>query len=558
MRFQRLVVCFCAAVLLMTSGCDSSSQQTSTTAPTSTAVPSTTLPAPTIPVRVPETLGTMEMGTVFYKPKQASTVFSVNIEKASSAEVAALRCLQGLVARTSSGAVYLQSGEDDAFWRDYTESEYGLLFKDFTAEQLFQKYADSVKSFVVYDEKRAYEFPIAQSLASAQDGLAVTEELLTQYAPYFSEDIKITRLSSVCKDESSAMKWAVENVLPLCEKQYIGIVGQEDAFNDYLYAVKAFTVSVSKNTKKTFLEAIGDAGYQEPGIVFQSGVDLTGDVGSAGFGTIECTGFANATFFASFPNSNRDFSQPNAVDKKALDGRIYVSIVLTDDNLLLSQRDLVNRLINPAVRGNTPVGFAVNPSLSELAPAIFKWYQQNRASNTLFVSTDGGYCAIDEASFKSDALVSWQLTNRHFLDDSGLSILNLTSSDKEDTLVSVLDALNRSGYLCKGMEDSALLAGKPAIAVRELLNLEDISDFKLPAEQTEARFVCLFVPISELGEQPYQKLDELVTQYQTANPERVEFLLPNDLCKTFLQYSKQHTTATSPSSQPSSQTGTTK
>ena len=56
--------------------------------------------------------------------------------------------------------------------------------------------------------------------------------------------------------------------------------------------------------------------------------------------------------------------------------------------------------------------------------------------------------------------------------------------------------------------------------------------------------LCFNINASELGNSPFVTLDNLVKQYQAANPGVFEFLLPNDLLATIKGYedSKQVST----------------
>ena len=139
----------CAAVLLTgAAGCKGNPEPQPTTAATSAVtVPQvTTTAAPTMPLRAPKTLGSMTMGSVYYKPEMAAAVYAVDTTKLSDSEIAMLRCLQGLVARTDSAAIYLMGTDSDRFWNTHTAEEYGIVFKEATTQELLKKYGSLTSS----------------------------------------------------------------------------------------------------------------------------------------------------------------------------------------------------------------------------------------------------------------------------------------------------------------------------------------------------------------------------------------------------------------------------
>ena len=183
------IILVVALLISVLSACDLTSRnQSSSTSTTTTQKPTTTTAAPleVIPVRVPKTLGTMTMGKLFYKPKQASTIYKINTLNLSADYIAALRCLQGLVARTYSATIYLENTSDDSFWSNYTATEYGLVFEEMTPADAFAKFKDKITTFVLYNEANAYEYEIAQTYASLNDGIAVTKAVSEMLKPLFT------------------------------------------------------------------------------------------------------------------------------------------------------------------------------------------------------------------------------------------------------------------------------------------------------------------------------------------------------------------------------------
>jgi len=68
------------------------------------------------------------------------------------------------------------------------------------------------------------------------------------------------------------------------------------------------------------------------------------------------------------------------------------------------------------------------------------------------------------------------------------------------------------------------------------MNIKNKKDYKVTANPLAPTFICFYITASELGSSPFETLDNLVKQYQAANPRLFEFLLPNDLLATIKGY----------------------
>ena len=149
-----------------------------------------------LPTRTPELLGSMKMATAFYKCSQAPSVIRVNIKEASDGMKAALRCLQGLVARTENASIYLSETDYDQFWQDYTAADFGTVFKSVNAMDAFSRYQKLIKGLVIYDEKNEYEYPIAQTMASLLGYLPVTQAVQADLEDVLPKDLPVKSVAN--------------------------------------------------------------------------------------------------------------------------------------------------------------------------------------------------------------------------------------------------------------------------------------------------------------------------------------------------------------------------
>ncbi len=541
-------------------GCDnkpvSSNQTTNSTV---TTQPVTTIKKPTIPARLPKNLGTMTMGTLFYKPAQAPTVYKIKTASLTPDYIAALRCLQGLVARTSTAAIYLEAGENDTFWSSYTASEYGLVFEDITPVKAFQKYRDKLKTIVTYNEKNDYEYAIAQTYASVNDGIPMTQNVYTILKTYLADITNIYDISKQFKNKKEANLWAVNNLLNHCEKNYIGIESRETEYNDYLYAVKAMTLSLDiKNADDVnTLKTIFKSNYTMPAVVFSSNNAFDDLCSEAGFSFINNDSLSNSTFFASTPNSN-GFTQAESVDRKAVPGKIYASFCITDSNKLTSNQTALRNILKTPVRGSTPIGIEINPSLYEIAPPIINWFYTNTGTSSVYISGSCGYSGINPSVFPAFAAEGWKATNNFFLTKTAISVSVLQKKPAyNDKFLKFLDDNVISGYIDSCSNDGPKYFSKtPFVCSSVLTDIKNKKDYTITSKPESPTFLCFYISADELGASPFETLDNLVKQYQAANPGLIEFLLPTDLLKTLKSYeeNKPITIAASTSTQPATTT----
>lgn len=516
----------------------SSSQPTTTSTSTTQKPTTTTAKVDVIPLRVPKNLGTMTMGKLFYKPKQAATIYKINTLPLSADYIAALRCLQGLVARTYSATIYLENTNDDAFWSNYTATEYGLVFEDMLPANAFIKFKDKITTFVLYNEANAYEYEIAQTYASLNDGIAVTKAVSKILKPSFPATTTYN-ISTQFKNKKEANAWAISNLLEKCEKNYIGLASRTTGFNDYIYAVKAFAISFDPKIADdvSTLKTVFKSNYKMPAVVFGDLFDLSELCSASGFAYINTDALTNGSFFASAPTASKSLSQPKSVDKKATDGQIYASFCVTDNDKLTSNQTALRNILSAPIRGSTPLGVEINPALFEIAPPIISWYYSNSDTSTIYVSSSCGYSSINPATLPAFAMEGWQATNNFFLQKADISVMVLSKKPVFDQkFKSFVQKNDIDGYIDCCDKEAKYFETKPFVSSNIIKDIKNKKDYKLTANPGVPTFICFYITASELGNSPFETLDNLVKQYQAANPGVFEFLLPNDLLATIKGY----------------------
>lgn len=481
----------------------------------------------------PVTLGTMTMGDLFFKPKQAASVLFVDTVTLETEEIAALRCLQGLVARTENAAIYLIGNYTDRFWYDYIKDDYGIVFIKTNFEEIFQKYEKLIKSLVIYDKEKAdFQFGVAQTYASINNGIAVDMETYEKIR-YFFDEIETIDLSNEIATPTDAINYITDKLYDKCKHNYIGIVDITSEINDYLYATNTIAVSVDIEDKEqvSAFKKLLKKKFQFSAIAFSDNLQFSNIVSKYNFGILSSNGFSNSTFFSSFPTRTKMFSQPKSTDKMAAKGKTYISICINNDDKIPAISNMKN-LIGNVIRGSTPINIEINPALYELAPTILSWYYNNRNSYTCFISSGSGLININTENFNQTEIDNLFKIENHLLKNSGFDILS-SHCNKLDDIVTKLDI---EAVITPKVENSEIRSDVAVIKSIEIESLLDFKDFQLQQDENNAQFLCLYIKASDLSEKAIEQINTLMYNFEQANMGNVEFLLLNDLALTFKQY----------------------
>ena len=504
-----------------------------------------------LPTRTPELLGSMKMATAFYKCSQAPSVIRVNIKEASDGMKAALRCLQGLAARTENASIYLSEIDYDQFWQDYTAADFGTVFKSVNAMDAFSRYQKMIKGLVIYDEKNEYEYPIAQTMASLLGYLPVTQAVQADLEDVLPKDLPVKSVAGKWSSAASAASYLIQELLPQCGRLYVGLVKQDSAVNDYLYATQSACVwlDVEQEEQLALFQELLKSNYQLPGMVF-SDMPVSKSVYSPlGFGNLSLNGLSNLTFFSSIPSSPRNSPLPVGNNKYAEEGKIYLSLYIGDGGVSSAAASVMKDIVYDPVKGSTPLGLQFNPCFYELAPPIFNWHLQNRSASLQMISPSDGYMSVESSQLPETVFEAWMNINNYFLQKAGMSLyFSPTRMFADGNMKKYTSNPHVEAYVMENasFRDTGLAAvvdDRTFIQAVEIPDVEAFQEYTLTADPEIAKFFFVKLSPKDMEKDPYTALDNLVKRFQSANPGVVEFLLPSDLCATAHEYVVQMQTA---------------
>lgn len=507
-----------------------------------------------LPERQPAALGHMRMNILFYKGEKAACVDFVDLKKADEETRATVIALQGLVARELASAVYITVSPEDDMWADYCAAEYGTVFESTSLETLFRKYRSLVKTLVLYrfDPKRetAYEYNIALMMAAQANGLPVTQGLYEKLASW-GYDVPVEDIQGRWAGRPEAYRFAIRELLPGCNPNYVAATGFWQYFNDYVYATKTFTfmLSILKPEEKEVLdELLSSERFVRPAIVFgygQEGDDLLLASIPHGFSYIVNDYFSNSTFFSSFEMPARCYSQPPQQPVEAENGKVYIGLYFSDgDNIQFNQR-LSSCIWRNPDRGLNPVGMQLNPVLFEIAPPILAWYYSSLTPNDEIVGGPAGFSYVWEHAYREDCWPQWHAYNNFYLQAAGIRETNTSNILQDpafaDTFTKYTNIVG-SYVWHSGVYDSDTIPygkayrfnGVPLVITSCIGRADElygnITSCKPEADKPKFMGVCLTQ--AGMGPEAYTGIKAAVEKVQREHPGEYEFLLPTQMMLT--------------------------
>lgn len=518
------------------------------------------IPAPAMPTRTPAALGSMRMGTLFYKPALCEAPYLVDISGASEECIATARALQGLLAREVGGKVYLLRDSEEKFWMERLVQHHAVSFTPLSLKELFSQYRSLVKGLVLYtwepDPATTFEYNVALTMSSVSDRLPVTAPVLSylQELGYTQEveDIRgrFTKLE--------AYEWAVETLMPLCSCHYVGATHQSHGYNDYIYATRSFCFYLDwriEEENAMMRKILSAKEFVHPAIMF--GYNNDGDESldlaiEYGFSYIVSDWFSNQCYFASFPSPEKPYRQSEAAPLKAENGRIYVSLYFSDgDNIQFNQRLSQLMWRNPD-RGAYPVGMQLNPCLFECAPPMLEWYYETITANDEIIGGPAGFSYAWEDKYPDTCWPAWHATNNFFLNAAGITVSNtsklllhpgIAEKFTSYTALKGCNVWDYTPYDCETVPygEPRLINGVPLVITRSFFQKDQLYTFPASLETApdHPKFICLCLTQAVYGPDAYTYIRETVQRLEKDFPGKFVFVSPSELMATVKAYKEK-------------------
>lgn len=481
--------------------------------------------------RQPSKIGGMVMQGIFYHPQQADTVYLVDVTRATDAEVATLRCLQGLVARTSA-AIYLYSDEADLYWRDYLTAEYGVYFESADLARLLTVFGDCYNGVAVYGSE-GYEFALAATVAGQSNRVLMSEAVFEQYADLF-EDNMVLLMSHLAANADDAYYYIYQSMLSDVNKNYVAVCDEQTAFLDYMIATGCLCID-------NMSELLTAAGYIAASIDAQlPAVALLGEqpdevrlakLSELGFSAIDINDMRNTTLFASVQVRQIE-AYTTSPSLGAQAGNVYVAVMLASEGVHTLQQEVTTLWNNRS--SITRVSTEFYPAIYELAPVIANWYMLNCNATDNLVAPHCGWSAVDAGKMSEQHYTQWTLLNNYFLNACGIkTVSNCVVSDAEQLRIVGGDTaaegfvvpLNVLGAI-EQTDDTPRVVGYVDIAT-----IDGLTDWlgSIEADEEQPQFYVVRLQPSEYDDEIYRQIDAVAANANLAAGGIFKFVMVDDL-----------------------------
>jgi hypothetical protein len=334
-------------------------------------------------------------------------VFAYALGASSPGEHLLISTLQGLLNRTQP-RLFLRLDEHDDRWRDYLSRRYGLAFTTVdNLPDLLTSAREVARGYVLADPAVPATINAATVLAAHRDLLVARPEFepLLQRAGLRCVESLVGRFRDC--PAWRVDEWTLEQFMDRCDPRYVACltVSPHEWFGKFAHHIRdmamarrLFCFELSANPQHADEFALRDQLMKRiaPGGVVlgwhtprDSEADHLVHASRNGNVVICCAYAQNLSFLQHLrPERVRIPEMPPA---PALDRtKVYVSFIISDGDALWCCRDFQAGLYLDPARGQLPVGWAVQPLLLELAPAMLGYYIETATANDCLVASASG------------------------------------------------------------------------------------------------------------------------------------------------------------------------
>ena len=491
--------------------------------PTSQPTTKESMEVETLPeIKKPDNIGNMSFSNAYYKPILGAVMYNVDVSKAKDYEILGLRCLQGLIARNESAQIYLSDDQNDSFWITRLTDEYGIIVKNLTVAECFEKYAKKVRGSVTYSADNADSTLTAVYLASENDAIAWPGANLNELNEYLQQQVEVVTDASMIEDA----KMSLDKQLKTAKGMYVATVSANCDFIDYLYAVGA--VMVTANDDSIVTQLVKSENFERPAVLFAENENHLKTASANGFGVLDIHGFTNSTLFSAFTNANVNSGVIKGDSALSDETENYVSIEIVVDEKT-DFGDNMSYLLKNNRRGSTCITLGISPAVYELAPPIASWYSAGRRSITSLSADCTGYMSVDLSVFPDEYTETYFARSKKFINAFGANIIDCDANKVvEEKITQNLGNVN-------------ILGSNSSIKMINIDNIYSFNDYTLPKSDTP--FYCVRIKACDLTTSTFQQLENLVAKFQQTN-DNTEFLILEDIFATIKEYENQKVTTT--------------
>ena len=401
-------------------------------------------------------------------------------ESLSSEQKIAAEAIQGIFARTNAKYYYYRNNYE--VWTDDMTKNYGVAFTDVTFAEMVQDFKTTYgNKYVLYDGRNNVEsLNCACTVAGACDMIPVDVEL----EEYFV-NLGFEKGEDVTKMTEAKCFAKYKDMLNNDGLVQINNGGFNDQLRDYGIACKYLFFWPKDMEDSTVVQFRADvlSWAKDDSPIFgwvpndeSIDVSIASTYGKFTIASDYCTNMTVFTCKNVF--GELEFKQDNKTsDVVAEKGKHYVCIMMSDgDNVQTWYNSFAtNTKYLGAERGDFPMGWSMQPSLTDLAPNILNYVYSRSDKNDYYVCSVSGQGYMNPQNYSAlGSFIGGLDLYMKRADLSVVQILDSGPSEKVTEMYSLVPSV-KGGIYCYGMKyaegaGSVYWANdKPFVSIRETL-----------------------------------------------------------------------------------------
>lgn len=386
--------------------------------------------------------------------KTADTLYYVDGDNLSNAELDMVMSLQGIVAKEESQIYIKRSSDTEEFEQLKTDYKINMVeetnvwslvdrFKDSLADNGYVKYVTYYSANDYTDTPNAPDSVNTAAVISGQEKYLMIDETLVSLAQEHGLVQKANALDYTAEEIFNRYKDTLN------KKVYASI----DKTNHRLYDVAiALGCMVHRGElMDDFLAQMKPDGL----VIGWYGNELSGveTASKYGYSTLAMDHFINGTVTAGLKRASVKQKQTAAYADSGNTDVHYVTFIMSDgDNLNYDKAMATSgNYFDVDDRGTIPFGWSLNPGVYEWLPNISSKLYNDMTANDYFVASVSGYGYMFPNLYPSDYLDDYVSRTEKYMKMTDMNYITLASNNA--------DASELAGYVSKFAESDQILGG---------------------------------------------------------------------------------------------------
>jgi len=368
----------------------------------------------------------------------AETIDAVYFSAFNDDQFTTLSALQGLVNREQP-RILIVKGDDIARWSDNPDQYKYNEFKGRDAWNIFEKYKDYFKGYVIYDTRNFGVNYAGETVYNGSRNLATTvaglQDLLPVSESTYKKLLEMGLDKPVVEDYRNKFKNNIEVFTELYDKYWKDCTkrilfsmspGEHTGYiRDMAVAIKAAVVWLDPRILEEveLMNKFLDDMTPGESIIMGWWHNETAGIRTGtkkGIPTVPSDYFENSTIHAAM---DRKVNPPAIHKKPKLENKVYIALTFTDGDNLQYVQHVMRERWNDSRRRSFPISWTFSPVLVDAAPDIMDYYYRTATENDCLVSGPSGLGYASVENFPPELVEPYARWTEQYLAKSGITVV---------------------------------------------------------------------------------------------------------------------------------------